>query len=142
MKNQENGGMKKNRSTIEPEIASLVTTFNVYGLKTYASCQGHVVWLSNARWPYIAFRSTDTNLVLKLANFLRDDSMDVRPKLWWAWQIEPMFNENFETTYRLTLLGPYRWWTRWCRRRLSQDFDTIEDVAKKEATNAPEIQRV
>lgn len=110
---------------VEPRIKKLVDIFNLAGFETYGSCEGHWLFAGNAALPYIFFAAKENQKVRCFAKKLSIDQFSAHPQLFCAWQIEPFFNDKLVIVYRLTLLKPYRLWTRLLRSRIDRDFQTI-----------------
>ncbi|WP_071818810.1 hypothetical protein [Enterobacter sp. 638] len=120
-------GIKK-YSFIDPGIRTLVATLNAYGLRTYASCQGHGFPVDRIK-PYIAFTSTPSEAA-SFARSLRHDAESVRPTLNWGWEITAGFDSDFRLCFRLHPAGPHRCKSRFCRRSFTADFGRIRLLIK------------
>ena len=99
--------------------------FNAVGFQTYASCQGHMMWIGKGAYPYVAFAAPSTAHMRWFAQKLLADHISDSPSLYWVWEVEPSFNPRFQIVYRLTLRAPHRWWSRFFRSRLDADFASL-----------------
>lgn len=115
---------------IETHIAPLVRAMNEHGLATYASCEGHELWLGDARRPYIAYRLENMHLTQQLCMLLRQDAMSNRPQLYWAWDISAGFDGDLNLVFRLHAIAPHSRFSRWFYRRISSDMAAIARLLK------------
>ena len=78
---------------IDPEIRALVAAMNIYGFRTYASCQGHGFPVTKLP-PYIAF-ACPVKMAALLEQRLRQDAESAIPRLTWGWSVKGAFNSEF-----------------------------------------------
>jgi hypothetical protein len=114
-------------STIEPGIAPLVATMNRTGLmRTIASCEGH--WYRGLD-PYVAFEAS-IQIGRELARLLREDPIAQPPQLFYHWEVEPCFDQDYDIRFRLSssqLSSLYIWRPT----RLRHDFETLASMIQK-----------
>ena len=87
---------------MEPNIKGLVEVLDtVPGVRTRASCQGHVFPASP---PYIMF-DAPVDFASVLEKGLREDALSASPVLHTLWAIEGMFDAEYELCFRLYAHG-------------------------------------
>jgi hypothetical protein len=118
----------KIKTPVDAEIRGLVATMNVCGFRTFASCQGHGFPVDHLP-PYIAFTASLADAA-RLARCLRGDAESPSPVLRWGWEVTASFDLAFRLAFRLHPAGSHHRWSRYCRRSLSADFDTLGRLLK------------
>lgn len=113
---------------IDSYIRLLVSTMNVYGYRTYASCQGHGFPVDRMA-PYIAFRCP-LSTATALEQCLRRDSESTSPLLRWGWTVRASFNSEFQLCFDLRPEKAHCWYDRYWRRSLISDFSGIAFLLK------------
>lgn len=121
--------MNINHPYIDPKIRHLVACMNTFGLKTYASCQGHGFPLRR-QLPYVAFKGPFL-LVKYLAKQVREDAESPQPRMYWGWEVTASFNTAFELCYRLAPTNPRHYHYRYWRGSLDHDFLFLCQIMKR-----------
>lgn len=111
---------------VEPNIRGLVDALNaVPGVRTRASCQGHVFPGSP---PYVMFEAPIA-FASALERRLREDALSPKPRLPTLWTVEGIFDGEFQL--RFFLIAPeYKRRTKtlcmtFRKKRMIKDFDAI-----------------
>jgi hypothetical protein len=127
---------------IEQNIKQLVDAMNAHGMVTYASCEGHELWLGNARLPYVAFRCEQVEAVRHLCLHLRMDAIAQYPALSWGWEITAGFDADIRLVYRLAPTAPHRKHYRLSYRLMVRDFGFISNLLEKTGNHRDPPDRV